>query len=141
MTTATQAISAVFSIIWASSLKTEISGSVRRYSRMINSEKEDIVINSLPIDFDQLQSGVLNVNIHVPNPKYTTIIDGKTQTLQDLPNEARLNTLCNMFSGLFATPYYNDGVYIEMQQQLVLAGEDSKSTFINNRLNIRAKNL
>lgn len=44
-----------------------LSGSIRLNMRKLGSTKEDVVINTLYWDGDQVQSGILNVNIHVPN--------------------------------------------------------------------------
>ena len=44
-----------------------ISGHVYKMSRPINSGKEDIVIIPLALTSDQVQRGIINVNIHVPN--------------------------------------------------------------------------
>jgi len=53
--TAADAVDHLFNIVWNSTLKTNISGAVRRYLRPTNSTKEDITINILnPIDFEQL---------------------------------------------------------------------------------------
>lgn len=44
-----------------------LSGSIRLNTRKLGSTKEDVVINTLYWDGDQVQSGILNVNIHVSN--------------------------------------------------------------------------
>jgi hypothetical protein len=55
----------------------------------MNSDKEDVVINSLPINNSQMQSGVFNVNIHVPN--LVLNINGNIDTTQ--PNHERIKQL------------------------------------------------
>ncbi|MBF9252485.1 hypothetical protein I2I11_04195 [Pontibacter sp. 172403-2] len=60
-----------------------ISGSIWQHQRPANSRNEDVVINSLALTNQQLQQGVVNVNIHVPNLKLN--LDGATDnTMPDL---------------------------------------------------------
>ena len=47
--------------------KTSITGNIYWLNRPKNSTKEDIVVGSLAMNNEQLQEGVFNVNIHVPN--------------------------------------------------------------------------
>lgn len=54
-------------ILVKSGIAEHISGSIRLNLRKLDSSKEDIVINTLYWDGSQVQSGILNVNIHVPN--------------------------------------------------------------------------
>lgn len=79
-------------ILWArmnSDLKGSISGGVYKLSRPLNSDKEDIVINSITLNAAQLQEGVLNVNIHVPNLSIN--VNGVQDNTQ--PNFSRLKAL------------------------------------------------
>lgn len=60
-----------------------ISGKVWQHQRPANSNREDIVVNSLALTNQQLQKGVVNVNIHVPNA--SVVVDSVTDnTLPDL---------------------------------------------------------
>src|SRR5690606_41710799 len=52
--------------LYKSKYRTTISGTIAT-QRQENSNKEDITVGPLPITFEQLQTGVVNVNIHVPN--------------------------------------------------------------------------
>lgn len=46
-----------------------INGEVRIASRKLNSTKEDIIINTATFSSAQIQEGVFNVNVHLPNLK------------------------------------------------------------------------
>lgn len=45
-----------------------INGGIYWLNRPKNSVKEDIVVSALAMDAKEVQEGVINVNIHVPNP-------------------------------------------------------------------------
>lgn len=59
-----------------------LTGGIFKNRRPKDSTKEDIVIRALAMNADQVQEGLINVNIHVPNLKLT---NDSTQ-----PNEDRL---------------------------------------------------
>lgn len=44
-----------------------INGDVRILQRVLGSKKEDVVINTLLWDAEQVQQGIININVHVPN--------------------------------------------------------------------------
>jgi hypothetical protein len=73
----------LFEILNASAeLKAELSGGIYvQGERPDESEKEDVVINCLTLSHDVPQSGISNVNIHVPDKK--TKIRGKEQRKAD----------------------------------------------------------
>jgi hypothetical protein len=48
-------------------IKTAISGGLYKLKRPESSVAEDCVINSLGMPGDQVQQGIINVNLHVPN--------------------------------------------------------------------------
>lgn len=83
--TANEAAKEVFDVLKASSIS--ISGNIYLDSRPLNSDKEDIVVRTLAMGADQRQSGIVNVNIHVPN---LHLIGDNTQ-----PDRSRLNTIGN----------------------------------------------
>lgn len=72
----------------ATALPSMITGQIRHNMRVLNSTKEDIIINTLYWDGDQLQSGIINVNIHVPNLKGQLAEGGSAQD-RTQPNIAR----------------------------------------------------
>lgn len=74
----------LYQLIASSNLKQAISGDVYKFQRPVNSDKEDVVVNAITVDSEMVQSGVANVNIHVPSIQTG---DGA------MPNTARLETL------------------------------------------------
>ncbi|MDM1049377.1 hypothetical protein [Sphingobacterium hotanense] len=69
----------VKALLDATALPAMITGQIRHNMRMLNSTKEDITIGTLYWDGDQSQSGIINVNIHVPNLKGQYGEGGSTQ--------------------------------------------------------------
>jgi len=139
--TASEALDHLFTIVWNSTLKTNVSGTVRRYLRPTNSDKEDVTINILnPIDFEQLQSGVFNLNVFVPNPEYNSTVDGKTVRLRDIPNHQRIAVL-SAFCNVALKFNYDKKKYVivELQSQNILP--EKEQTIINNRVKLTIKNL
>lgn len=138
--TAAEAIDFGFSVIWKSVLKTTISGTVKRYFRPMNSVLEDIVVNTLNLDFDQLQGGTLNMNAFIPNPEYTATIDGKPVRLRDIPNEARIKLISGLFSTILKEVYDKDKfILLELVNQHIIP--ENEQTIINNRVKLTIKNL
>lgn len=139
--TASEALDHLFSIIWNSNLKTNISGDVRRYLRPTNSDKEDVTINLLnPVDFEQLQSGIFNINVFIPNPEYSKTIDGKPVRLRDIPNNQRIAILSALSN--IALKFQYDSikhVSVDLQSQNILP--ENEQTIINNRVKLTIKNL
>lgn len=68
----------VKALLDATALPGVITGQIRHNMRMLNSTKEDITIGTLYWDGDQSQSGIINVNIHVPYLKGQTGEGGST---------------------------------------------------------------
>ena len=66
-----------------------ISGRVWQHQRPANSQKEDIVVNSLALTNQPLQQGVVNVNIHVPALSVT--LEGRADNT--LPNLAKMQAI------------------------------------------------
>lgn len=46
-----------------------LTGEIRILSRKLNSTKEDIIINTVTVNAGQIQEGLFNVNVHMPNLK------------------------------------------------------------------------
>lgn len=76
----------------SSSITSSISGGVYVGERPLNSEKEDIVVNTIVLSQDsEPQIGTSNVNVHVPDK--TVSIGGMKQKVTD---NARLKTICGL---------------------------------------------
>jgi len=67
------------------------NGKLCKQERPLNSTLEDVVINSLGINREDVQEGVLNVNIFVPNLELPSNPNDKSQ-----PNMARLLVLATL---------------------------------------------
>ena len=93
MKTGLDMITDAYIVINVPDITTEISGGVYPWERPKNSDKEDIVINGLPITADQQQRGVFNVNIHVPNLKGLEINGNSDDTIPDI---TRLKFITNL---------------------------------------------
>lgn len=133
MKTTRTAIDEVIGVIYDSPLRLAITGVVAR-RRPINSDKEDIIVNALTMNFSQLQRGLINVNIHVPNRTVTA--NGVTDT--EYPDYVRLKTLTEMAIPVLKN-HIGNGFYFQVQQEQVI--EESKSSFANIRLSVQAKNI
>lgn len=107
MITSLDAIDIIWQTLHGSSLASAVSGGIYKLSRPVNSIKEDVVINSITLNSDQLQEGVLNVNIHVPNLSLS--IDGVVDNSQ--PNFSRLKTLTSIAVGILTDVWAVDGNY------------------------------
>lgn len=110
-----------------------LTGEIRKQGRALNSVLEDIIINALPIDNAQLQSAVININVHVPNILVGT---GEVQD-ESQPNLKRIKELTDLCIAAVDNSYgsfYNCSV----QQQVLI---QDKSEFYNNiRLKIYSIN-
>ena len=127
-------------ILWAylnaSALKNELTGGIYKHIGPVNSQKEDVVINSLPIVNLDLQTAVANVNIFVPNPVQN--INGVQDTSQ--PDSARLQALGAMAMVILDSHYGADYSF-SVQQSVLLSDDTSGSWFLNIRVNFYSINL
>lgn len=126
-------IDAIIGLLYNSKVKTSISGEIGT-ERPIDSEKEDITVNVLPLTFEQLQYCVANVNIHVKNLSVTQ--GGKVNTSYE--NRPRLKELANLVYEALHDKL-SSGMYLSVLNSQLL--KESKSSFMNIRVEIRAKNL
>lgn len=90
MKTGLDMVSDAFSILNVTDVTTIITGNLYKLARPKNSQLEDIVINALPITGEQLQKGVFNVNVHVPNLS-NIVIAGASDNRQ--PDVTRLGEI------------------------------------------------
>lgn len=132
----------ILDIVWnrldGSQLKTAIIGGLYKHRRPAGSQKEDVVINSLSINNLQLQSAIVNVNIHVPN--ITIEVNGVQDSSQ--PNFTRLQELAAIAVEVLSEVWADDYNY-DVQQQVLLEDEEAGDHYINIRIeffNINIKN-
>lgn len=135
MTTTLDAVDIVWKRLNESPIKAAITGGIYK-KRPLNSSLEDVVINSLPISALQLQEGLVNVNIHVPN---LVITNG---TVQDptQPNHARLKALATI-AALSLNDVWIDDVHFTIQQQTVFEEPEINEHYVNFRLLFYAVNI
>jgi len=127
MKTTFDAIDIIYSVINNSSLKTAVNGTINKLKRQTGSTKEDIVINSIAFNDTNLQEGVFNVNIYVPNI---------TINSSSLPNTVRLKALSEEAKELFeevSGSNYN----IWLSEQFIHEDVSTSFYYINLRLKLR----
>lgn len=130
-----QVIQTLYNHVTASPLKGAISGDVYKGSRPLNSESEDVTINSLPITADQLQKCIVNVNVFVPD---LTVNTGAGETRE--PDFARLEVLEGIaLSSLKEYQSLTHSFYV--QQSTLFKDNESNSHYINIRVEFYAANL
>ena len=74
MKTALTAQETIFQRLIQSGVKntSAITGGIFKNRKPKDSQKEDIVVRALTMNAEQIQEGVINVNIHVPNLKLSS---------------------------------------------------------------------
>lgn len=137
MRTTLDIVDILYQAIKASSLKTAISGGVYKH-RPVNSGKEDVIINSLPVTGDQLQEGFANVNIHVPNLMLS--IGGLQDRTQ--PDSVRLKALAALAVDTLKNLLAESGdVSFTITNQTVFEEPDIFENYVNIRLKYYAVNV
>ena len=135
MTTTFEVVDTIYSFLDTSPVKTEISGSLCKHRRDGNSRKEDIVINCLPINNEQLQKAIANINAYVPDLKVT--VNG----MQDLqPNHPRLKAIAGLILEA-VTDKWGADYNLDVQQQVLIQDPESGSHYINIRVEFFIENL
>ncbi|UXD67752.1 hypothetical protein MUK51_10985 [Sphingobacterium faecium] len=71
---------------------TSLTGELRIMNRRLNSDKEDIVINTIVVSAEQITEGYFNVNTHVPNLK-NQVASNPTATDTTQPNIQRMQEI------------------------------------------------
>lgn len=138
--TAAQAVNYLVEALKASPLvlgEEKVSGGVYPFQRPLNSTKEDVVVNSLPMGRGAVQEGVLNVNVFVPNKTY----HGATLTDTTRPNMDRLTAL-SVKGGEVLNDYWSEDGQIsyELLQDTIMQDENSQH-YINFRVIFRTLNI
>lgn len=136
MITTLEIIDFIYNVLASSALSAEITGIVNKQNRPQNSKKEDCVINMLGISNQQLQEGVANVNIYVPNLIITS--SGTQDSSQ--PDWRRLKQLALIAVDLL-NDCWTDDFHFTIQNQSIIKDDESDSHFVNLRLEVYANNL
>ena len=139
-TTSSEAVNLLYQHIKASELMLgdhKVSGGLYKLQRPIQSVKEDIVINALPLNREQLQEGLLNVNVYVPN--LSLQLNGLTDNSQ--PNTARLTELTKIGSDVLNEIDGPGAEYSFILQQEVVFEDTNNQHYINFRLEFYSINI
>lgn len=113
----------------------EITGEVCKDERRANSDKEDVVINCLPVLNDQVQLATVNVNIYVPD------IESKSNNVsQYLPNHKRLSELANKAKEILEEVYSDEYDY-SIQQQGTPKEDAIHQHYVNLRIEFKFYNF
>jgi hypothetical protein len=135
MKTTLDLVGIVYDVIKNSSLKTAINGKIYKFKRPVNSNAEDVVINSLPVTNEQLQTAIVNVNVFVQNVEAVT-----SEGINEFPDVVRLQTLATL--AVSALTDGINGVYTwDVQQQTVIQDDESDQHYINIRLQFFVSNI
>lgn len=129
-----ESVDDVFNLINIAQVRNEISGVISKNVRPTNSNKEDIVINSLTLNNQQLQRGIVNVNVHVPNLQIST----STGIDNEVPDHTRLSFITKLIVPLLKD-IWSDNWDIDIEQ-INLVRED-KSSFNNIRVTYQSINV
>lgn len=109
-------------------LEEGLSGGIYKIQRPANSNKEDIVINSLILASGDIQKGTFNINIHVPD----LLIRFKNQT-QNQPDLKRLKELNKLVKSKI-DEIYNKDYNLFVLWENTLKDIDAKNHYINIRI-------
>lgn len=99
MKTGVQMVQDAYTVINVPAFTDFLSGDIYLFERPANSDKIDAVLNTLVLPNEQLQRGVFNFNIHLPNEK-NVVINGKSDN--SIPDVGALIQLTNIAAPLFA---------------------------------------
>lgn len=130
----------IVNILWArlnsSPLKTTVTGGVYKHLRPAGSNKEDVVINCLPINNEQLQQGIANVNIHVSNKAVS--VNGVQDNTQ--PDHERLEELADLAIEALSDVWEGDYNF-DVQSQTIFSDEEAQSHYVNLRIEFNNINI
>lgn len=136
MKTTFDIVDVLYSVLKAGSLKSAITGNVyRNGKRPVNSEKEDVTINPLPVTNEQLQQCIVNINVFVPDTKLTI----NKVVIRD-KNEDRMMELAALAVADLTDGRSGDYTW-DIEQQHEFEDEDSDSHFINFRIKFFISNI
>lgn len=131
----------LYSYVAESSLKTAVtttSGEVFKGRKPINYQKEAVEIISLPINNEDIQEGIVNINIHVPN----LLINQNNVQDPSQPNHPRLQELTNLALGILNDVFIPaSDCGFEVMQQTLIQDEEGGAYYSNIRVRFYNINL
>ena len=129
-------VSIIYLALKTNAITSAITGNVYKNQRPLNSDKIDIVVGSLPVNAEQIQQAVLNVNIHVPNLKLS--INGAQDNTQ--PDLVKLNAVTKLVTIELKDKVGGD-YWFDIQQQTLFASESANEHYSNIRVNFYSENI
>lgn len=124
----------IFLALNVTNIKNSINGDIYKHKRILNSRKEDIVINSLPINSEQFQSCIANINIHIPDIEVK--VDGNIDYQPDHEKLKSITSLVIQYLEVWSGEYH-----FSVQQQTVFKEDQANEHFSNIRVNYYSINL
>jgi hypothetical protein len=132
--TSAEVIDEIYKQLNVSPLKTAINGGIYKLQRPKDSVKEDVVINCLGMDGEQLQKGMVNVNVFVPDIPVN--ING---VQQKQPNFSRLKVLSTL--AISEATGRKSGYWFDKDQDRIFKDDNSEQHFSNIRIRFYAINF
>ena len=109
-----------------------ITPNIFKKARPLNFNGECIIINALPITFDQVQEGVVNLNYIVPNLRIGSNPIDATQ-----PNSVRLDAGEKVIAEVLKGVWEMNGYTFWVLQSTQMDGEPLTEWFVNFRIQYR----
>lgn len=104
--------------------------------RLDNSTTEDVVISTLFLNFNQVQEGLINVNVYIPN-LHIKIGDNWDNSQEDTERLFKIEKLITKaFKAIDDTPGFALGYSVTLQQ--IIKFEDGDFTALNCRVEVTA---
>lgn len=128
MITAFDIIDIIYTGLQGGQLATAINGGLYKHKRPVSSTLEDVVVNCLPVNANQMQTAIANVNIHVPNISVT--VAGTTDNT--VPNHPRMKELAQKAVQDLESNWAS--TYSYHVQQAGMLQDDDFSHYINIRI-------
>ncbi|HRQ17704.1 MAG TPA: hypothetical protein PL085_11550 [Agriterribacter sp.] len=124
----------MYTLLNVTEVTSVITGKVYKGTRPDSSDKEDICINALAVTGRQMQTGIINVNIHAQNLKL--MIGGMADNTK--PNNKRLNQIFHIVEPILKDAMiYSTGTEIQMVNMI----EEKDSHYLNIRVQTYSVNL
>jgi hypothetical protein len=140
--TSLSALNMLYQHISHSVLMTDVkkpNGKLCKLERPLNSGLEDVVINSLGLNREDVQEGILNVNVFVPNLVLPSNPNDKAQP--DMARLLYLSNLANNALGSGSEVWEATGNYcFNMQQENVFQDENNQH-YLNLRVEFYSLNI
>jgi hypothetical protein len=133
--TSFDAVDKVYQQIKDTPFTAALQGGLYKMKRPVNSTTEDAVINSLGMPGTQVQQGVVNLNIHLPN--LSLEINGKQDNSQ--PDFIRAQQLAALAIQQ-VQEFYTEEYWFLFQQQNIIQSDDTE-IIVNIRIEFYSINI